>query len=94
MSNDMHGFPVVTLQTTAEINGRRVMAQATANLEAWQHDERYQEALKAGLRRSLGDAIVAELNPEITVTMPQPALHEALTEELRPFDHPNEELGL
>jgi hypothetical protein len=86
----MYGFPVVTLRTTAEINGRRVMDQATANVEAWQRDERYQEALKADLRRSLGEAIVAELNPEITVAMPQPTLHETLTEALRPFDYPTE----
>lgn len=71
MSNPTYGFHVVTLRTTVEINGRKVAAQATAEVEAWRQDERYREAKKDELRRVLGEAIVAELNPEIVIEQPE-----------------------
>jgi hypothetical protein len=94
MSNHTYGFHIVTLRTAIEINGRKVMAQAAANVEAWQQDDRYREAMKAQLRHALGEAIVAELNPEITAEAPTPTLHEQLTDALHPFDYPHGERGL
>ena len=96
MNSSNHELPpdMVLLTTTVEVNGRRLQARAHASVEMWSQDEQYQEFVKADLLRSLGEAIVKELNPEITVTMPQPTLHEALTEALRPFDYPYEETGL
>ncbi|MEU6233850.1 hypothetical protein [Kitasatospora sp. NPDC047058] len=84
---------LVVLQVVAEINGRQVMAKAAVEREAWS-DVHCQEAFRADLLRTLGEAIVKELNPEITVDMPKPSLREALAEELRPFDCPYEEMGL
>jgi hypothetical protein len=93
--NDMSAplFPTpgsVELSATVELNGHRYQARAQAPLQHWQRDEQYQEWLKADLLRSLGEEIVKGLAPEVTVTLPGPTLHEALTDALRPFDYPNE----
>lgn len=80
----------VVLRATVEINGRRLQATTTANVHHWHENPQYQEHMKADLRRTLAEAIVKDLAPEVTVTMPAPTLHEALTEALRPFDYPNE----
>ncbi|MFG3051888.1 hypothetical protein ACGFZP_13185 [Kitasatospora sp. NPDC048239] len=85
---------MVALRTVVEVNGKRLQAQTFASVELWHQDQQYQEWMKADLLRSLGEAIVKELNPEISATLPQPTLHEALTEALRPYDYPYGELGL
>ncbi|MEU4296399.1 hypothetical protein [Kitasatospora aureofaciens] len=89
---DSNSLPpgMVLLTTTVEVNGQRLQARAHASIEMWSQDEQYQEVMKAALLRSLGEAIVTELKPEITVTKPQPTLHAALTDALRPFDYPTE----
>ena len=84
------GLDHVVLRATVEINGRRCQATTTANVRLWNEDPQYQELMKAETRRVLAEAIVKDLAPEVTVTMPAPTLHEALTEALRPFDYPNE----
>lgn len=84
----------VELRAAVEINGRKVQAIAHADPRYWKADPGYQEHMKAELLRALGEAVVKELAPEVTVTMPEPTLHEALTETLRPFDYPYGELGL
>jgi hypothetical protein len=81
---------MVLLTTTVEVDGQRLQARVHASVEMWSQDEQYQEFMKADLLRSLGEAIVTKLNPEITVTTPPPTLHEALTDALRPFDYPTE----
>ncbi|MGW6912574.1 hypothetical protein ACWGB8_01930 [Kitasatospora sp. NPDC054939] len=84
----------VAISTVVEINGKRLAAQAFADAEPWSQDEQYQESMKADLLRSLGEAIVKELRPEITATLSPPTLREALNEALRPFDYPYGALGL
>ena len=80
----------VELSATVELNGRRYQARTQASLQHWRRDEQYQEWLKADLLRSLGEEIMNGLAPEVTVTLPGPTLHEALTDALRPFDYPTE----
>lgn len=91
MSDPVFPMPgTVDLSATVDINGHRYRARSMVPLQHWQRDEQYQEVLKAGLLRSLGEEIVKGLAPEVTVTLPGPTLHEALTDALRPFDYPTE----
>jgi len=84
------GSDVVELRAAVEINGRKLQATTTADVRHWNEDPQYQEHMKAETRRVLAEAIVKDLAPEVTVTIPGPTLHEALTEALRPFDYPAE----
>jgi hypothetical protein len=84
------GPDTVALRVTAEINGRRVQATTTASVRLWNEDPQYQEYMKAETRRVLAEAIVKDLAPEVTVTMPAPTLRDSLAEALRPFDYPYE----
>lgn len=92
MSNQQPSrFDVVELRAAVEINGRKVQATTYANPRHWAEvGPDYQDAMKAQTLRVLAEAIVKELAPEVTVTMPPPTIHEALTEALRPFDYPQE----
>jgi len=85
---------MVELRAAVEINGRKVQSITHADPRYWNADPGYQEHMKAEILRVLAEAIVKELAPEVIVTMPEPTLHEALTEALRPFDYPCGELGL
>jgi len=79
----------VVLHAAVEINGRKLQSVMTAPLHHWDEaGPEYQEHMKAAVLRQLAEEIVKELAPEVTVTMPPPTLHEALTEALRPFDYP------
>jgi hypothetical protein len=84
------GFDHVTLRAVVEINGRRCQATTTADVRHWNENPQYQDHMKAETLRGLAEAIVKDLAPEVTVTMPAPTLHEALTEALRPYDYPQE----
>jgi len=86
---------MVELRAAVEINGRKVQAITHANPQHWNEaGPDYQEAMKAETLRVLAEAIVKELAPEVIITMPEPTLHEALTEALRTFNYPYGELGL
>lgn len=63
----------VTLRAEVEINGRTVMAQQPVSQAQWQaaqEDPPYCHAIMAQLQRTLGEAIVRELAPTVTVHMP------------------------
>lgn len=90
----MNERTMVELRVTLEVNGRKIQARAQATPELWDDAAEYRDAMKANLLRKLGDAVVAELAPEVEVLMPGPTLHEALTEALEPYTYPYGKNGL
>lgn len=89
--NQQHPFPGrVLLRVTAEVNGHKVSAEVAAERPAWDAIPGLRDQMEAEAMRLLGERIVKELAPEITVIGAEPTLQESLTQALRPFDYPGE----
>jgi hypothetical protein len=80
----------VLLRTAVEINGRKVQAAMSVESRVWNAGTEYQGHMKAQVLHMLGEAIVKELAPEVTVEPPPLTLRESLHAALRPFDYPQE----
>ena len=72
-SRDAARLAPVTLRAEVEINGRTIMAQQPVSQALWkaaQDEPRLFMGLMANVRRALGEAIVRELAPPVTVHLP------------------------